>query len=154
LRFVVISPKVRGKILVYVRAGAKVRQAALAAGMEPDQVNRWLHQIENGFGTRAGKRFWNQVLQARAQAIVTGLARLHKEKPVEWFKERKKQLKSGAIGQRRSGPPPTKVTQQSIEDFISRLWKLLAPFPEARRHVARGLGLAEDAEAKQPSPPQ
>lgn len=141
-----LTAAVQQNIAAYIRAGGFPHVAAAAAGITRSDFERWLRK-----GRRAGAKpryraFHETILQATAQARLRAEAAVFKNRPLDWLRSgpgRETASNPGWTASARPAPASPRranpFLQGEIQDLVSSLLGLLAPFPEVRATVAAAL---------------
>src|SRR6266849_6594521 len=142
-----LTPEVERLILSYIRSGGYPWVAAESAGIPRNVFGRWLRQGAKPGSRSLYRRFYDNVIQARAQARLGAEVETRKHDPRYWLTHGPGRERSGSPGW--SNPPSGRSIKKKkpIAGILSKEFLLLlnpvlqalVPYPEARAAVAREL---------------
>jgi hypothetical protein len=128
-----LTATVQNQICACVLAGGERHAAAEAAGIPRPVFEEWLRRGRRRGGGRRCRELLRAVRQAEATARLAAEMKTFKGQPLDW-------LKSGPGGWGRAAAEPRAVEPLLVpvlRAFLARLLEALAPYPDARRAVAR-----------------
>jgi hypothetical protein len=142
-----LTPEIESQILSFIRSGGYPWVAAESAGIPRAVFRQWLRRGTNPGSRGLFRNFYQNVLQARAQARLSAEVDTRKSDPRFWLTHGPGREKSGAPGW--TNPPPGRTISKKeragrilTKEFLEMLepvLQALAGFPDAREAVAREL---------------
>jgi hypothetical protein len=154
-----LTPEIESQIISFIRSGGYPWVAAEGAGIPRRVFGQWMRRGVKARGGSLYRRFYEQVMQARAQARLAAEVETRKKDPRYWLSHGPGREHAGAPGW--TNPPKAQraVKRKSEEVVLSEKFlrlvgptlRALAPFPEARAAVARELENLGSAKASKPA---
>jgi hypothetical protein len=139
-----LTPEIEGQILSFIRSGGYPWVAAEGAGIPRQVFAQWMRRGVKPRSRQPFRRFYEQVMQARAQARLAAELETRKHDPRYWLTHGPGRERPGAPGW--TNPPKALVLEKrkSEERLLSERFlqlvdpvlQALVPFPEARAAVA------------------
>lgn len=142
-----LTPEIERLILSYIRSGGYPWVAAESAGIPRAVFRQWMRRGAKRGGRSRCRLFYNNVLQARAQARLGAEVDTRKNDPKFWLTHGpgREQLSSPGWTNPASGrvvskkERGTRVLTKEFLELLSPVLDALVPFPEARAAVAQQL---------------
>ncbi len=142
-----LTPEVERHILGFIRSGGFPWVAAESAGIPRGQFRRWLRRGLKSGGRSRYRLFYQNVLQARAQARLGAEVETRKHDPRFWLTHGPGREQPALPGW--TNPPSGRASQKNkrrpailSNEFLQMLGPVLEaldPYPEAREAVAQEL---------------
>src|SRR5438874_2703659 len=139
-----LTPEIEGQIVSFIRSGGYPWVAAEGAGIPRNVFAQWMRRGAKPRSQPPHRRFYEQVMQARAQARLAAELETRKKDPRYWLTHGPGREQPGAPGWTNPPKPPALEKRKSDEALLSEgflrlvnpILQALAPFPEARAAVA------------------
>jgi hypothetical protein len=139
-----LTPEIEGQIVSFIRSGGYPWVAAEGAGIPRRVFAQWLRR---GAKPRSGlryRRFYEHVMQARAQARLAAEVETRKKDPRYWLTHGPGREHTGAAGWTNPPRAPALARRKGEDTLLTeRLLRMLAPvlqsltaYPEARAALA------------------
>lgn len=130
------------QIVAYIRAGGYSHIAAEAAGIPRLLFSRWLARGRARKARQPYRRFWLDVLQAKAQARLGAEMKAREQDPKFWLRYGPGKDAIEAPGWASRDKTPTTVdglANGEVRRLLGLVLQVLAPFPDARRALVESL---------------
>jgi hypothetical protein len=139
-----LTPEIEVQIVSYIRSGGYPWVAAEGAGIPRRVFTQWMRRGAKPRSRPEYRRFYEQVVQARAQARLAAELETRKKDPRYWLTHGPGRERPGAPGWTNPAKAPAREKRKSEEPVLSEkflqlagpLLQALAPFPVARAAVA------------------
>jgi hypothetical protein len=142
-----LTPEVERLILSYIRSGGYPWVAAESAGIPRAVFRQWLGRGAKSQGRGIYRRFYVNILQARAQARLGAEVETRKRDPRFWLTHGPGREKPNLPGWTNPSPGARsankrregKILRKEFLQMLDPILQALADFPEARHAVAQVL---------------
>src|SRR5437588_6980925 len=139
-----LTPEIEVQIVSYIRSGCFPWVAAEGAGIPRGVFAQWMRRGAKPRSRSRYQRFYEQVMQARAQARLAAELEARKKDPRYWLTHGPGRERPGAPGWTNPPKPPALEKRKGEERLLSeRFLQLVSPvlqaltaFPEARAAIA------------------
>jgi hypothetical protein len=139
-----LTPEIEGQIVSFIRSGGYPWVAAEGAGIPRNVFAQWMCRGAKPRSWPQYRRFYEQVMQARAQARLAAELETRKKDPRYWLTHGPGREQPGAPGWTNPPKAPVPEKRKGEERLLSeRFLQLVGPvlqaltaFPEARAAIA------------------
>jgi hypothetical protein len=133
-----LTPEIENQLIQYIRAGGFAWAAAEAAGVPRAVFRRWLARGKR-HRRQPYRRFYENVLQARAQARLAAEIKVREQDPRFWLRHgpgRERPGQPGWTNPVRPAPPRAGGTKlgldaPQLQQFLADVAAIRDPFPSA-----------------------
>jgi hypothetical protein len=139
-----LTPEIEGQIVSFIRSGGYPWVAAEGAGIPRQVFARWIRRGARARSRPPYRRFYEQVMQARAQARLAAELETRKKDPRYWLTHGPGRERPGEPGWTNPPKAPVPEKRKGQERLLSeRFLQLVSPvlqaltaFPEGRAAIA------------------
>jgi hypothetical protein len=140
-----LTPEIESQIVSFIRSGGYPWVAAEGAGIPRQVFVRWMRRGARARSPAPYQRFYQQVIQAQAQARLAAELETRKKDPRYWLTHGPGKENAGAPGWTNPPKAPSierkKKSEEALlsERFLHMMGPILdalTPFPEARTAIA------------------